>query len=307
MSGLPTTVAGATAEAERVLAECLEAGAGSRLLSCVAVTATYDAAGGAVRTYGPLNAALAWAHGAGSSWCRSAEDWERDGRSVARKEMAVPVLVKSGDGMALLRRYPYEATEGGGAVTEPVNGRSCERRIVDDILSAGEVDLSGTLGMVEAYFGVGDVSAPADAGGWGQDDLKRAIACFKASASAAHRAYEGRGGAYRPRRIEPAKPLPVAAEVLAPAEVTDGAGVMEASWEGYAGTVKPLINLLASCYARGSYDAGYALECFRAAAAEVKRDASFEDACALMRRYLPELAEDCLLETEIARAMEGLR
>ena len=46
---------------------------------------------------------------------------------------------------------------------------------------------------------------------------------------------------------------------------------------------------------------------FRAAAAEIKGGASAEDACALMRRYLPELAEDCQLEAEIARATEGLR
>ena len=73
------------------------------------------------------------------------------------------------------------------------------------------------------------------------------------------------------------------------------------------GVVKPLINLLAASYAKGGYDAGCALECFRAAAAEIKGGASAEDACALMRRYLPELAEDCQLEAEIARATEGLR
>ena len=87
----------------------------------------------------------------------------------------------------------------------------------------------------------------------------------------------------------------------------DGEGVLDAGWDGYVRVVKPLINLLAASYAKGGYDAGCALECFRAAAAEIKGGASAEDACALMRRYLPELAEDCQLEAEIARAMEGLR
>jgi|GEM_PF-141787 len=101
--------------------------------------------------------------------------------------------------------------------------------------------------------------------------------------------------------------LPVPAEVLAPSEVLDGEGVLDAGWDGYVRVVKPLINLLAASYAKGGYDAGCALECFRAAAAEIKGGASAEDACALMRRYLPELAEDCQLEAEIARATEGLR
>ena len=64
MTSLPTTVADATAEAERVIEECREAGDESRLLSCIAATATYDPGTRRVRTYGPLNAALAWAHGA---------------------------------------------------------------------------------------------------------------------------------------------------------------------------------------------------------------------------------------------------
>ena len=306
MTSLPTTVADATAEAERVIEECREAGEESRLLSCIAATATYDPGARRVRTYGPLNAALAWAHGAGSGWCRPAEDWERDGRAVARADMAVPVLVKGASGMALMRRYPYEATEGDGAVTEPVCGLSCDRRAVEDILSSGEIDCAGAYGMVEAYFGMGDVVAPAG-GGLGQEGMKEVIASFKAAASAVHRAYEGRGGSYRPRRIEPARPLPVPAEVLAPSEVLDGEGVLDAGWDGYVRVVKPLINLLAASYAKGGYDAGCALECFRAAAAEIKGGASAEDACALMRRYLPELAEDCQLEAEIARAMEGLR
>ena len=63
MTSLPTTVADATAEAERVIEECREAGDESRLLSCIAATATYDPGTRRVRTYGPLNAALAWAHG----------------------------------------------------------------------------------------------------------------------------------------------------------------------------------------------------------------------------------------------------
>ena len=42
MTSLPTTVADATAEAERVIEECREAGDESRLLSCIAATATYD-------------------------------------------------------------------------------------------------------------------------------------------------------------------------------------------------------------------------------------------------------------------------
>ena len=303
---MPTTVADATAEAERVIEECREAGDESRLLSCIAATATYDPGTRRVRTYGPLNAALAWAHGAGSGWCRPAEDWERDGRAVARADMAVPVLVRGASGMALMRRYPYEATEGDGAVTEPVCGLSCDRRAVEDILSSGEIDCAGAYGMVEAYFGMGDVVAPAG-GGLGQEGMKEVIASFKAAASAVHRAYEGRGGSYRPRRIEPERPLPVPAEVLAPSEVLDGEGVLDAGWDGYVRVVKPLINLLAASYAKGGYDAGCALECFRAAAAEIKGGASAEDACALMRRYLPELAEDCQLEAEIARATEGLR
>lgn len=306
MTSLPTTVADATAEAERVIEECREAGDESRLLSCIAATATYDPGTRRVRTYGPLNAALAWAHGAGSGWCRPAEDWERDGRAVARADMAVPVLVRGASGMALMRRYPYEATEGDGAVTEPVCGLSCDRRAVEDILSSDEIDCAGAYGMVEAYFGMGDVVAPAG-GGLGQEGMKEVIASFKAAASAVHRAYEGRGGSYRPRRIEPARPLPVPAEVLAPSEVLDGEGVLDAGWDGYVRVVKPLINLLAASYAKGGYDAGCALECFRAAAAEIKGGASAEDACALMRRYLPELAEDCQLEAEIARATEGLR
>ena len=208
--------------------------------------------------------------------------------------------------MALMRRYPYEATEGDGAVTEPVCGLSCDKRAVEDILSSGEIDCAGAYGMVEAYFGMGDVVAPAG-GGLGQEGMKGVIASFKAAASAVHRAYEGRGGSYRARRIEPARPLPVPAEVLAPSEVLDGEGVLDAGWDGYVRVVKPLINLLAASYAKGGYDAGCALECFRAAAAEIKGGASAEDACALMRRYLPELAEDCQLEAEIARAMEGLR
>ena len=32
------------------------------------------------------------------------------------------------------------------------------------------------------------------------------LTTIKAAASAVHRAYEGRGGSYRPRRIEPARP-----------------------------------------------------------------------------------------------------
>ena len=63
MTSLPTTVADATAEAERVIEECREAGDESRLLSCIAATATYDPGTRRVRTYGPLNAALAWAPG----------------------------------------------------------------------------------------------------------------------------------------------------------------------------------------------------------------------------------------------------
>lgn len=227
----------------------------SRLLSCIAATATYDPGTRRVRTYGPLNAALAWAHGAGSGWCRPAEDWERDGRAVARADMAVPVLVRGASGMALMRRYPYEATEGDGAVTEPVCGLSCDRRAVEDILSSGEIDCAGAYGMVEAYFGMGDVVAPAG-GGLGQEGMKEVIASFKAAASAVHRAYEGRGGSYRPRRIEPARPLPVPAEVLAPSEVLDGEGVLDAGWDGYVRVVKPLINLLAASYAKGGYDAG---------------------------------------------------
>ncbi len=306
MTSLPATVADATVEAERVIAECREAGAASRLLSCIAATATYDPGTRQVRTYGPLNAALALAHGAGSGWCRSSEDWERDGRTVARIDMAVPILVKGASGMALMRRYPYEATEGDGAVTEPVCGRSCDRRAIEDVLSSGEIDCAGALGMVEAYFGVGDVGSPAD---WDLDHegLKSAIARFKAAASAAHRAYEGRGGAYRPRRIEPARALPVPAEILAPAEVLDGEGVLDVGWDDYVRVVKPLINLLAGSYAKGSYDMGQALECFRAAVAEIKGGPSADGACALMRRYLPELAEDCQIEAEIARATEGLR
>ena len=172
---MPTTVADATAEAERVIEECREAGEESRLLSCIAATATYDPGARRVRTYGPLNAALAWAHGAGSGWCRPAEDWERDGRAVARADMAVPVLVKGASGMALMRRYPYEATEGDGAVTEPVCGLSCDKRAVEDILSSGEIDCAGAYGMVEAYFGMGDVVAPAG-GGLGQEGMKGVIA-----------------------------------------------------------------------------------------------------------------------------------
>lgn len=42
MTSLPTTVADATAEAERVIEECREAGDESRLLSCIAATATYE-------------------------------------------------------------------------------------------------------------------------------------------------------------------------------------------------------------------------------------------------------------------------
>ena len=239
MTSLPTTVADATAEAERVIEECREAGDESRLLSCIAATATYDPGTRRVRTYGPLNAALAWAHGAGSGWCRPAEDWERDGRAVARADMAVPVLVRGASGMALMRRYPYEATEGDGAVTEPVCGLSCDRRAVEDILSSGEIDCAGAYGMVEAYFGMGDVVAPAG-GGLGQEGMKEVIASFKAAASAVHRAYEGRGGSYRPRRIEPARPLPVPAEVLAPSEVLDGEGVLDAGWDGYV-RVRPRV------------------------------------------------------------------
>lgn len=307
MTGLPTTVAEAVAEAEGIVAGCREAASARGLLACIAETATYDQAARQVRTYGPLNAALAWSRNEGSGWCRSAEDWERDGRTVARKEMAVPVLVKSGDGMALLRRYPYEATEGGGAVTEPVNGRSCDRRAAEECLEACEADLAGSFGMVEAYFGVGTVRVPEGAAPLGQDGLKRAIAAFKSAAAKVHSAYEGRGGSYRPRRIEPATPLPVPAEELAPAEVTAGRGTIDVGWDDYAATVKPLISMLAGSYATGRYDAGCALECFHAAMAEIERGASDEDGRALMRTYLPELAEDCQVEAEVARAMEGLR
>lgn len=53
MTSLPTTVADATAEAERVIEECREAGDESRLLSCIAATATYDPGTRRVRLTGP--------------------------------------------------------------------------------------------------------------------------------------------------------------------------------------------------------------------------------------------------------------
>lgn len=304
---MPTTVADAVAQAGGIIAACQQAGAASGLLACIAETATYDPSTHQVRTYGPLNAALAWKYNTGSGWCRSAEDWERDGRSVERKEMAVPVLVKGAEeGMVLLRRYPYEATEGAAAVTEPVNGRSCDRLLVEDALEAckggGLVDAQG---MVEAYFGIGKVRA-TNAEKLSQAELQSAIAQFKSSAAKVHLAYEGRGGAYRPRRIEAATALPVAAEMLAPAEVTEGTEMVSVGWDDYAARVKPLISLLADSWAKGRYDAERALKCFSAVAAEIG-GSSGEDGRDLMRTYLPELAEDCQVEAEIARAMEGLR
>ena len=68
MTSLPTTVADATAEAERVIEECREAGDESRLLSCIAATATYDPGTRRVRTYGPRTGRGTAAPSPGPTW-----------------------------------------------------------------------------------------------------------------------------------------------------------------------------------------------------------------------------------------------
>ena len=150
--------------------------------------------------------------------------------------------------------------------------------------------------------------SPLRAGVWGQEGMKEVIASFKAAASAVHRAYEGRGGSYRPRahraRKAPARPGRGSRTV-------GGAGRRGRAGRrlGWVRARREALDQPAGRQLRErGLRRGCALECFRAAAAEIKGGRLRRTRARWMRRwYLPELAEDRQLEAEIARATEGLR